>query len=286
VTDHDSKPTPDSPSPSGRPSLYDQKRHERMEAIFARVKADIESQRDLDVSDRADDGVPDWLDLTNEHTAEQWEAACDKVLRDNEPTEEPGDPPVRAGSIVTCPLDPSWRRLDVFVPARRHDLVPPEAIPRILEARRVPGNQKLQTLDLVWEVADDDASIAPATDDPRSFDPHTPSHVHADCTIADHHVHIDATAARLWGPGRSWLEVRIFVDGHAEIVHCARTGNRRCVRPSRMIGLRIGDVADSMSFIQPSLQPSQTTLVTCSIERAFHVRSGGPSGRFDVAVPV
>ncbi len=160
------------------------------------------------------DNVPEWLDLTDEHTDEQWAAACEKVISDNEPTEEPGDPPIRANSITSCPLDPAWRHVDVFDPARRHDCIPPEAMRRVLEARRAPaGRNNPQTLDLVWELAVDDASVALLTDDTRSFDPGTPSHVHAECMVAAHHVHIDATAARLWGPGRSWLEIRIFVDG-------------------------------------------------------------------------
>lgn len=154
MTDHDKESARDCASPSARPSLYDQKRHERTEAIFARVKAEIESRRDSDDPEGVDDAQPDWLDLTDGHTEEQWVVAYEKVLRDNEPTEEPGDPPLRAGSIVTCPLDSGCRRLDVFAPVRRYDRIPPEATTRVLVARRTTAKrQNPRTLDLVWEVA-------------------------------------------------------------------------------------------------------------------------------------
>jgi hypothetical protein len=96
------------------------------------------------------------------------------------------------------PSAPSHPPADLHLPRDFFTKLLPHGCAVAICSYEIPSGENPQTLDRVWEVASDDASVAPLTDDPRSFDPDTPSHVHAECTIAAHRVHIDATAARLW----------------------------------------------------------------------------------------
>ena len=118
---------------------------------------------------------------------------------------------------VPCPLEPSWRRWDMFGHHRFFDLTP-ELERRVARARRQKPPEGARVVDATWRVARDDAGIAPPTEEatgrpPWKYLAGCPCHIHADILVDGHSVHIDLCAATMFGPGRSWREVWIFVDG-------------------------------------------------------------------------
>lgn len=118
--------------------------------------------------------------------------------------------------ILACPLDPSWRRWDMFGPSYRQ--IPAEATRRCASPRRLRPLHHLGLVALDWEAAPDDARVVPMTsaesgDVEWRYEQGSPHHVHAETTIGGVLVHIDMVGATKFGPGRSFTECRIFVAG-------------------------------------------------------------------------
>jgi len=88
----------------------------------------------------------------------------------------------------------------------------------VARARRVKRLSEIGPVDVEWHVAADDASHLPMTPEESGrpgwkYLPGCPSHIHADLFVDRHGVHVDVCAATMFGPGRSWWECRIFVEG-------------------------------------------------------------------------
>lgn len=85
-------------------------------------------------------------------------------------------------------------------------------------ARRLLPIETRGPLFLDWEVAQDDARFRPMTPAESGqadwkFSPASPSHVHAEAVVDGHPVHIDWLHAWKFGPGRTYNEVRVYVNG-------------------------------------------------------------------------
>jgi hypothetical protein len=164
-----------------------------------------------------DDAVDRWLDID---LATSTDTQVGKILDELErTTPRPRSGPNRAhppSGTLLCPMPSTWRAWDLFGLTYRGDLAP-ESEARIAIGRRMRRGRALRTLRLRWELAADDASIRPLTipevAEPSRWGEGTPSHVHTEFALDGRTVHIDVMAATKYGPGRSYWEARIFIDG-------------------------------------------------------------------------
>jgi hypothetical protein len=164
-----------------------------------------------------DAAVERWLDVDLATSTDTQVAEILDELERTTPKPRSGPNRVQAPSgTLVCPMPSTWRTWDLFGLTYRGDL-PPESEPRIAIARRTRRGRALRTIRLRWEVAADDASIRPVTvaevDEPSRWAQGTPSHIHTEFSLGDHVIHIDVVAATKYGPGRSYWETRIFIDG-------------------------------------------------------------------------
>jgi hypothetical protein len=112
-----------------------------------------------------------------------------------------------AAIIPDCPLGSCWRDWDMFGTLDKYfRFVSDEQKAQCQEARVRAPSRHLGRIGLEWEAT----WIEPGVGNRKgTFD----GHVHAEATIETRLVHIDIVRLTKWGPGRSILEVRIFVDG-------------------------------------------------------------------------
>jgi hypothetical protein len=113
--------------------------------------------------------------------------------------------------IQNCPMNSDWRDWDLgtkerFKPSSHG------AEAAIQAARKAERADLLWEVEAKWETALDDESYQSAP--PRShFQKGYPSHIHTEFTVDGERVHVDRLEAKKFGPGRAFLEFRIFVDG-------------------------------------------------------------------------
>ena len=124
------------------------------------------------------------------------------------------DPTTIRHTIAQCPLPAAWRLWDI---ATYHRLTPAEQS-LVVRTRSISLRRSLGLLPLQWEIAPDDGALAPMLPAESGqpawrFQRGSPHHVHAERRVDEHVVHIDGAMAMKFGPGRFFLEVRIFVDG-------------------------------------------------------------------------
>lgn len=109
--------------------------------------------------------------------------------------------------IRVCPLGDSWFEWDMFVTAAtRLRFVPEGQKERCASARRTIPSVNRGRVKLEWENPHV-AGIAPTRSSISD------RHMHAEVTIGARLVHIDVVRLVKGGPGRSIVEVRVFVDG-------------------------------------------------------------------------
>ncbi len=154
---------------------------------------------DLDLSTSSPDEVREILDRMDE--------------LEPAPLPQP-NPHLPPSGRLTCPMPAGWRQWDLGTYWRC-----PARIQRRAEAaRRAHLGPALPCPHVRWELASDDASLMPlAFEENRGetwrWAPDTPSHIHTELRVAGHALHIDVVSATKYGPGRSYWEARIFVDG-------------------------------------------------------------------------
>lgn len=116
-------------------------------------------------------------------------------------------------TIQRCPLQDNWRKWDLFAEATRFNhlsnLVDVATNQNAREARR---GKRLRLIEAVWEVAPDDASVQCPPKD-ANFYKGSPCHKHIEFELDGQLVHIDRMYASKGGPGRSYTEFRVFVNG-------------------------------------------------------------------------
>jgi hypothetical protein len=123
------------------------------------------------------------------------------------PVCDPSDP-YRFG----CPLNSRWREWDLGNCWR--DGLPSDAAAIAERSDRVQGVRLLGDLNAHWTYAFDDPSrLALEAGNDLSSDWPWMSHIHTELVIDHRLIHIDWVSATKSGPGRSLLQVRIFIDG-------------------------------------------------------------------------
>ncbi len=115
------------------------------------------------------------------------------------------------GISNTCPMGSAWREWDLSTPERVHPSDPGD-FARVQAARAAVRGMKLEKIEVSWSIASDDARYLRAPRGAHHAE-ESPSHLHADFTVNGHRVHIDRLSANKHSPGRSYVEIRIFVDG-------------------------------------------------------------------------
>lgn len=152
----------------------------------------------------------------NTATADEIATALAAVQRSVPVPIVPPNPHDLSADLV-CPMPSSWKRWDLLGLTCRGD-IPTGTEVQIAAARRARQGTEIETLDLRWSVADDDASRKPLNTSEMGREvthwaKDTPSHIHTEFVARGHTVHIDVVAATRYGPARSFLEARIFLDG-------------------------------------------------------------------------
>lgn len=111
----------------------------------------------------------------------------------------------------TCPMGSAWRDWDLSTPERFHPS-DPDDFAQVQAARAAVRGRALDTIAVSWSIAPDDARTLRAPQGTQHAK-ESPSHLHAELTVDGHRVHIDRLSANKHSPGRSYKEIRIFVDG-------------------------------------------------------------------------
>jgi len=134
--------------------------------------------------------------------------------------EKPHQPDRPALTLEDCPLPPTWRLWDLFGGPERDYRQLSSAERRICaRARRMQPVTHRGLVELDWELARDDGRFQLAQSaEPSELDwnslKDSPRHTHAEVLLDGQRVHIDLVSATTYGPGRSYADFRIFVDGH------------------------------------------------------------------------
>lgn len=111
-------------------------------------------------------------------------------------------------TIQECPLKEDWDKWDMFNPKTRFNVLKTqEEIDIHTRARAAKRGELLETIPLSWEVAADDLSLLPE----NASEP--PIHRHTEVEIAGERVHLDYIRRTKSGPGRTFNEIRIFING-------------------------------------------------------------------------
>jgi hypothetical protein len=156
-----------------------------------------------------DDEGSGWLDLDENSTAEEVEAAYRNTFE--RAAARPQSLALRTPAVIqTCPLDARWRRWDMF--GDRADdfrLLDPDDFGRCAAARQAKPVTHIGVVRLDWEAAPDTESRGESSRHPAG----APLHFHAEAMVDGVLVHVDLVDVRKEGPGRSIREVRVFVDG-------------------------------------------------------------------------
>ena len=112
---------------------------------------------------------------------------------------------------IICPLGIAWREeWDAHITSRWTPGSPDDI--RVEQARKARVGRKMKTIKLRWQIAPDDARYQPPQKG-SSFHPGYPRHRHTEFKVDDTVVHIDRIQVTKGGPGRSFKDIRIFVNG-------------------------------------------------------------------------
>jgi hypothetical protein len=182
--------------------------------IMNRIQAEL---RALSGQPPTDDGL-DWLDLTPDSTPEEVDEAFRNTFERQEGRFTRTFALCERRLISECPLDVSWCLWDMLGAHTRFDELSPAQWEICADARRTVPTRHLGLMELEWEAAPDDARYVPMTpkesgDVEWRWGKGSPSHVHAEGMIESVLVHIDRVTTTKYGPGRSFLEFRIFASG-------------------------------------------------------------------------
>lgn len=132
-----------------------------------------------------------------------------------------------------CPLGDTWRSWDFLTLTRRE--LPNRADEDRFNRYGAMG-PRVGPIAVTWERGPHDASVQPPTADEGGgvswrFAKGSPAHAHCEFAIDGHRVHLDRVSGTKYGPGRSWTEFVVFVDGtcvgHAWQGGCALGGGGR-----------------------------------------------------------
>jgi hypothetical protein len=184
--------------------------NQQLENIWARLRAHS-------AGDTTSHG-PDWLDLTLESSPEEVDAAYRNTFERHGPERRMWSPQTNAHGDSDCPLDPSWNLWDLFRPHRYHDAITSEQWQVCARARCSQPVRHRKLVALTWSLAVDDARYArmpsahPGDAEWRRGE-NSSQHAHAEADIDGVMVHIDRVAATRYGPGRSFVEFRIYAAG-------------------------------------------------------------------------
>lgn len=127
-----------------------------------------------------------------------------------------------------CPLGDAWRAWD-FLTLHRREL--PGGI-KIVD-RHGLVRPRVGPIDVEWERGAHDGSLrsptlAEGAGVSLRFTPGSPAHAHCEFDVDAHRVHIDRVSGIKYGPGRSWIELLVFVDdvwvGHGWTGGCSLGG--------------------------------------------------------------
>lgn len=146
-----------------------------------------------------------------------------------------------------CPLERNWHTWHLFNVSDRW----PQgaALARREAGLQLRGLRDLGEVILDWEIArDDPGRLAHERGGDQSINRLLSSHVHTETAIGGHEVHIDVITTGGFGPGRSLMEVHVFVDGlresHAWEGGCALGIGGRTLPAVARIGSRNALVVD------------------------------------------
>ena len=160
-----------------------------------------------------------WLDITLDSTPQEIDRAIRQFTPDQDESARGGDleDVEPTGTITACPMPPDWRTWDMLG-THRFDHVPPDVAAVVAAAKRARPVEHLAVLQPVFEVAADDGSLVPMTPEESGqpewkFKRGNPRHRHAEFVHSGSLVHVDHLSATKFGPGRSYVEIRIFIDG-------------------------------------------------------------------------
>ena len=110
-----------------------------------------------------------------------------------------------------CPLGTAWRdKWDAHIASRWTPGSPDDV--RVQQARKARVGRKLKTIKPRWRIAPDDARYQPPKQGSGYYQG-SPSHRHTDFKVDDTVIHVDCVSANKGGPGRSFKDIRIFVNG-------------------------------------------------------------------------
>lgn len=112
---------------------------------------------------------------------------------------------------ISCPMDSSWRKWDLSSP-ERFGLLDPADKKKAIEASKAKLGKLLSEFQPAWQTASDDSSLLEKPHHVSFYDGY-PKHEHVELSVDGHLIHIDRLSAKMSGPGRSYLEYRIYVDG-------------------------------------------------------------------------
>lgn len=155
-----------------------------------------------------------WLDVTAHNTPQEAGEFYRNTLERAQPRRAETITLCEPRVTSACPLDASWATWDMFGSHARFNQLSSPGFEICADARRTVPILHLGLVQLQWESAHDDLPMA--REDSGAvwrWRKGSPAHLHAEASVNGKGLHIDRVTATKYGPGRSFLEFRIFVDG-------------------------------------------------------------------------